>query len=288
MGYRVNLGCGSRFEPSWINIDMIATGKGVIAHDLAKGIPLPDATCEVVYHSHLLEHIPRESVAAFLSECYRVLEPGGTLRVAVPDLERICRTYLEKLDLAVGGDAAASHDYEWIVLELYDQAVRNRSGGGMRDYIAAPVLHNPDFILQRIGEEGKGLIQALRAPVNRAPPMEKRPFFSRLRNAGRRLGAAYRRVVARILLGQKGVAALDAGMMRHSGEVHQWMYDRYSLSKVLIAAGFRDVQPMEAAVSRIPGWADLNLDTTAKGHPVKPDSLYIEAVRPKTPTPALA
>lgn len=280
MGHRVNLGCGSRFEPSWINIDMRETGKGVIAHDLAMGIPLPDSTCEVVYHSHLFEHIPRENVPDFLGECYRVLEPGGILRVAVPDLERICRTYLEKLELGLSGDAAAAHDYDWTMLELYDQAVRNKSGGGMRDYIAAPVLHNPEFILQRIGEEGENLIRALRTPVNDVAPTGRRSFFSRLGNIPRRLRDRYKRAVVRIVLGEKGVLALEAGMMRQSGEVHQWMYDRYSLSKVLVAAGFHDPRPMMAGESRIPGWGGLNLDTNAKGEPVKPDSLYMEAVRP--------
>jgi SAM-dependent methyltransferase len=280
--HRVNLGCGARFDPSWINIDMRATGEGVIAHDLSKGIPLPDASCEVVYHSHVLEHIPRDKAADFLKECYRVLAPGGILRVAVPDLERICRTYLEKLELALAGDKAAANDYDWIVLELYDQAVRNKSGGGMRDYIAAPELKNPDFILERIGEEGEGLIRALRATASDSAPAPRRSFFTRLRNVPNRLRQLYGRVVTRVVLGKKNAAALDAGLMRLSGEVHQWMYDRYSLGVLLESAGFQDARKMGAGESRISGWSSLNLDTNSSGQPVKPDSLYMEAVKPGT------
>lgn len=277
--YRVNLGCGSRFEPSWVNIDIIATGEGVIAHDLSNGIPLPDQSCEVVYHSHVLEHIPRESAGEFLRECFRVLQPGGVLRVAIPDLERIARTYIEKLERATQGDPAAARDYEWIMLELYDQAVRNKSGGGMRDYIAAPELHNTEFILQRIGEEGEGLIHALRnAPSLRPAP--KRALSARLRNVPARIAGMYRKVVARVLLGKKGSTILAAGSMRLSGEVHQWMYDRYSLRELLLKAGFRDPVQKTAIESSVAGWANLNLDTNARGAAVKPDSLYMEALRP--------
>ena len=232
---------------------MRATGDGVIAHDLSKGIPLPDQSCEVVYHSHVLEHIPRDSAPDFLKECYRVLAPGGILRIAVPDLERICRTYIEKLELAAAGDTAAAHDYEWIMLEMYDQTVRNKSGGGMRDYIAAPRLHNPDFILQRIGEEGEGLIRALREPAAPATAAPRRSFFTRLKNVPGRLAGIYGRAVTRILLGKRNAMALEAGQMRLSGEVHQWMYDRYSLGRLLAATGFIDARQMPAAARTAPG-----------------------------------
>lgn len=278
--HRVNLGCGSRFHPSWINIDMRATGDGVIAHDLSKGIPLPDQSCDVVYHSHVLEHIPRERAPQFLGECYRVLAPGGIIRVAVPDLERICRTYLEKLELALRGDAAAVDDYKWIVLELYDQAVRNKSGGGMRDYIAAPELKNSAFILERIGEEGEGLIRALRAQQSVSVPTDKRSFFTRLRNVPNRIRTIYGRTVTRFLLGGKNAEALDAGLMRLSGEVHQWMYDRFSLAEALRSAGFESPTQLSATESQIPGWVSYNLDTLETGKVVKPDSLFMEAKRP--------
>ena len=56
-----------------------------------------------VYHSHLLEHLPREAALPFSQECYRVLKRGGIIRVAVPDLERIARLYLQTLDKALTG-----------------------------------------------------------------------------------------------------------------------------------------------------------------------------------------
>src|SRR6185436_2450514 len=92
---------------------------------------------------------------------WRVLSPGGILRVATPDLEQICRLYLSKLGEAAAGMAQA--DYDWMMLELYDQAVRERVGGNMLAYLAQTPLPNEDFVFGRIGEEGRSLVRDLRA-----------------------------------------------------------------------------------------------------------------------------
>jgi SAM-dependent methyltransferase len=56
-------------------------------HDLAYGIPFADKTADFIYSSHFLEHLFRREAAALLEESFRVLKPGGTLRLCVPDLE---------------------------------------------------------------------------------------------------------------------------------------------------------------------------------------------------------
>ena len=58
-----------------------------VCHDLRKGIPFTDASADNIFSSHFLEHLSRSDGCQLLTECYRVLKPGGTLRVGVPDLE---------------------------------------------------------------------------------------------------------------------------------------------------------------------------------------------------------
>lgn len=54
-----------------------------------------DGTFLEVYASHVLEHFDyRDKLPAVLTEWRRVLQPGGTLYVSVPDLERLCHLYL--------------------------------------------------------------------------------------------------------------------------------------------------------------------------------------------------
>jgi SAM-dependent methyltransferase len=95
----------------------------IVAHDLARGIPLPDGSLDVVYHSHMLEHIDRQRVAGFQREVWRVLKPGGVQRVVVPDLEILARLYLASLDEARQGRAPRS-GHEASVVELLEQSVR--------------------------------------------------------------------------------------------------------------------------------------------------------------------
>src|SRR5688500_5234468 len=87
----VNLGCGQRYHTDWTNIDVAPQGPGILKHDLSRNIPLPNESCAVVYHSAVLEHMRRSDALRFLKECWRILSPGGILRVAVPDLEKLCR-----------------------------------------------------------------------------------------------------------------------------------------------------------------------------------------------------
>ena len=95
---RVNLGCGTRLHPEWLNYDLNPIAPGVIKANFITGIPLRDASAQCVYHSHVLEHLPREVARTFLLECKRILAPGGILRIVVPDLEQIAKDYIRVLD----------------------------------------------------------------------------------------------------------------------------------------------------------------------------------------------
>lgn len=273
----VNLGCGARYHPEWTNFDIVPRGPGVVRADLSKGIPLPEASCDVVYHSAVLEHIRREHVPGFIAECFRVLKPAGVIRIAVPDLERICALYLRKLELAAAGDEDAARDYEWLMLEAFDQMVRERSGGGMLGYLQQQPLPNEAFVLERIGEEGRELLATIRG----ARTGTKTPLtVSRITGKATRLIGSFRRALAGVLLTAQERQALRIGRFRLSGEVHQWMYDRYSLARVLRAAGFVEPRVFTATTSRIGDWTRYSLDALPGGEPVKPDLFYMEALKP--------
>jgi len=250
----LNIGCGATFHPDWVNIDAAPASPDVIAHDLASGLPFPDRHFQAVYASHVLEHFDPEGGMRLLRDCHRVLQPGGIARIVVPDLEPIARTYLQSLEAAASGDRQAESRYDWMMLELYDQTVRNTSGGRMAAFLAGPLDEaQRRFVVSRVGE------QAIGEPA----PLGRPSLLRRLRAA-----------CASLLQGS-GEAAF-----RRSGELHQWMYDRFSLARALTQAGFREVRRCGADESAIAGFARFGLEM-AGGRPRKPDSLYVEGRKPE-------
>jgi predicted SAM-dependent methyltransferase len=261
----LNLGCGDRFHPEWENVDFVGTGPSVRVHNLRRPTPYADETFDVVYHSHVLEHFPRQQALPFLRECYRVLRPAGVIRVAVPDLERIARLYLEALEKAANGVPGWADNYEWMVMEMYDQCVREGPSNAFTEYLKRDPVPNSDFVLQRWGAYAIPFLEAARQSNPAA-----------LRNPG----TVLRDKILRMIIGQKYWEAIRVGRFRRKGEIHMWMYDRYSLSKLLQLAGFTQVQQVGPAESRIPGWAAFHLDTEPDGRTYKADSIYMEACKP--------
>lgn len=91
---RLNLGCGAYPIRGFTNID--ADPK--LNPDVVANVPplrYPDNEVEEIYCGHFLEHQTREAATELLAECYRVLRPGGTLGVVVPDTREIMRRYIE-------------------------------------------------------------------------------------------------------------------------------------------------------------------------------------------------
>jgi predicted SAM-dependent methyltransferase len=273
----LNLGCGQRFHTNWTNIDFTSTGKDVIAYNLTKGIPQPENIFDVVYHSHVLEHFSKTQAKFFLQECRRVLKPGGILRIAIPNLEQIAKAYLHTL--VQTGAVHADENHDWMTIELLDQLVRNQPGGDMAAYLTQKNIPNQSFVIDRIGVEGKHLIETGKQhrtdPIT--PPEHNwlKPIYRFMRYSNYR-----RETMLKFLLGRSDYEAMNIGRFRVSGEVHQWMYDRYSLARLLNETYFTEIVQRNATESYFPNWSSFNLDTETDGSIYKPDSLYMEAIKP--------
>lgn len=267
----LNLGCGDRHHPGWTNVDLRPVHSEVLALDVTQPLPFEEGKFAVVYHSHLLEHLPRVQAAAFLKECRRLLRPDGILRVVVPDLEQIADLYVQTMEQAWQGSASAQGRHEWLTLELLDQMVREQPGGAMLEYLADLPEGQRGFVLDRLGVEGGKLCAAVGTP--RPTGRNRWMWKERLRGW---LCGSWRERLIRWLLGPEYVL-LQTARFRRSGEVHRWMYDRVSLRQLLRATGFTDIHLVDPTESAIPDWTSFHLDTLADGSITKPDSLYMEA-----------
>lgn len=90
----VNIGAGSLGKPRWVNVDLYdAPGINCI-YDCRQSLPFPDNSVKGIFTEHFFEHIDYiEEVPCFLSECHRVLQPGGVIRIIVPDAEKYLNGY---------------------------------------------------------------------------------------------------------------------------------------------------------------------------------------------------
>lgn len=118
---KVNLGCGLHCSSGWLNIDGSLTSllgtnmtllnkviykvagssayysfdhfneviknKKLYWRDLTEKIPLADDSVDIVFSSHFLEHLTKTKGEQFLNDIYRIMKPGGLMRILVPDLD---------------------------------------------------------------------------------------------------------------------------------------------------------------------------------------------------------
>lgn len=261
-----NLGCGRRLHPDCVNVDLAAHDPQVISHNLLHPLPFQDASFEMVYHSHVLEHFEPGDGVKFLSECGRVLKSGCVIRIAVPDLEGIAHAYLAALNHA--RETGSLADLQWMQLEMFDQMVRRKSGGEMGKWFARKDLSNKEFVIARMGREVEGWIGV-------PGPRTSRPTPGLLQKIKRGFSTRMKGLLCRWL----GVdeEALKFLRFRRTGENHLSVYDEVSLSAVLRELGFVDIVRRDATTSFREDWARYELDADLTGQPHKPDSLFMEA-----------
>jgi predicted SAM-dependent methyltransferase len=100
---RLHLGAGSRRVPGWLNVDVLSSEYDV---DIAGGrLPWADASFSAVVSQHVIEHLElEEEVLPLFRELRRVLGPDGEVWLSCPDMEKVCRAYVEDRGAALHED----------------------------------------------------------------------------------------------------------------------------------------------------------------------------------------
>ncbi len=89
----INIGSGNYTSPEFINIDAVPFRHTHIVGDIIDLSDFPSNSADMIYASHVIEHIPRGELVASFKEWHRVLKPGGFLRFGVPDFDRLVEIY---------------------------------------------------------------------------------------------------------------------------------------------------------------------------------------------------
>jgi SAM-dependent methyltransferase len=108
---RLNLGCGGRPLPGYINVDLdtleklreryplqdFPEGLKIYTFDIFN-LPFRDSSVEEVRADSLLEHLSFAEEPKLLYEVRRVLRPGGLFNFSVPDFEKLFQLWLGAKD----------------------------------------------------------------------------------------------------------------------------------------------------------------------------------------------
>jgi len=159
----INVGAGKFSHRHWTNVDFDSEWyasqqpKGFVHYDLTALQPLPFETgsLELAYTSHTVEHVGDGAAANLFAECYRVLSPGGGLRITCPDAHMLWRS--AKLDRLAywrwrarwfsGPLSLRTSDQE---VTIYDYLVREIATPRCRFYRGAQAPYRIEDVRERL------------------------------------------------------------------------------------------------------------------------------------------
>jgi predicted SAM-dependent methyltransferase len=90
---KLHLGSGSRRVVGWLNVDVVGSDYNI---DFTKSLPWKSGSFSSIVSQHVIEHLELfGELLPLLGELRRILQPGGELWVSCPDMEKICRLYVD-------------------------------------------------------------------------------------------------------------------------------------------------------------------------------------------------
>ncbi|HET9886249.1 MAG TPA: methyltransferase domain-containing protein, partial [bacterium] len=201
--------------------------------DASGPLPFGPRSFDALYARRIVEHLAPDEAKTFANEARRLLEQNGVLRISVPDMEALARDYLAAMDRARAEPRPDRimdvHEKRWLFI---DQFVRRVPGGALGRHIATGQM-TEENLRRAFGDALGAIAVATKSPL---PPL--RP---RLRQRAKE--------AARLISRRRWVHETHA-----SREAHLWIYDRFSLPRLLRTAGFSDIRVVSPENSAIDGW----------------------------------
>jgi SAM-dependent methyltransferase len=102
---KLNLGCGDKILPGYINVDVVPSRRGAapdVLCDLHELEPFQDDSIDEILSVHVVEHFWRWEVVEVLREWTRVLKPGGKMILECPNLLSAAKELLANAEAGAG------------------------------------------------------------------------------------------------------------------------------------------------------------------------------------------
>jgi len=93
----VHVGAGGHSIDGWIDVDLDAAPPVDLAANAGASLPFRSASVDRIHSEDFIEHIDLDAGKKFIGEAFRVLRPGGIMRLLTPDLRALVeRVYLQR------------------------------------------------------------------------------------------------------------------------------------------------------------------------------------------------
>jgi len=93
---KLHLGAGKYYLPEWLNTDILLKSPDFVYLDVSKKFPIDQNKFDYIYSEHMIEHLCYKDCLNMLMESYRILKPGGKIRITTPDLDVLIKIYYNK------------------------------------------------------------------------------------------------------------------------------------------------------------------------------------------------
>jgi len=97
---KLQLGAGANNIPGWFNTDYFPR-HNIFFLDVTKPFPIPSNSFKLVFSEHHIEHISYKHAAGMLKEIFRIMQPGGYIKISTPDLQQYLANYFDDKHLKV-------------------------------------------------------------------------------------------------------------------------------------------------------------------------------------------
>ncbi len=122
-GYKLHIGCGKRYIPGFIHVDVVPQDHLQVLADVSK-LPFRYDSVDLIYACHVLEHFGRHAIHDVLLDWNHALRLGGILRISVPNMEAIAAQYyltedLEPLISLIMGDQKDRFNHHGMIFDYF-------------------------------------------------------------------------------------------------------------------------------------------------------------------------
>lgn len=162
---RLIIGCGRNAVKGWLNTDLRpqkSAPEKVFYLNAAKTFPFSDQTFDYIYSEHIFEHLTFRDSCNMLKESYRVLKPGGVMRMALPHADFLFDMYVhpEKQENKAYIDFSTEHYCKHITAVI--PAKENHHVYVVNDFYRNwnhQMMHNFNSLTELVGAFGFGNIE---------------------------------------------------------------------------------------------------------------------------------